>query len=339
MVDTTRIVVLIIYVPVFIVGIMGNLCVLFALHKRKGLRTPVNIFLGNMAVSDLVFLIFSIFNLVEYLNDRWELGDLYCRIHGALMEVMYTITILTLCVVAIERYLSVCHHNMVYNQTNSRCVKFAVTVWIVAIVICSPLFYAWTVYLNRRGYTRCGSKRWGNQHKLVYYSVHTVIVYVLPLIVMFTTHFKIFKFLNKHIRLTAAHNRQYVVNNNNSNNNNSNNNENNNNNNNNENNNNNNIDGIHLEFRSRVTRVHSQRQRNRKVMNILAVVTLVFLLLWSPFVIIRMMANCGVLVDDIAWDIAQILMMVAAAINVFIYGFMNPEFRKVFWSFVPCKKS
>ena len=74
-----------------------------------------------------------------------------------------------------------------------------------------------------------------------------------------------------------------------------------------------------------------------QVMNILVVITLVFLLLWTPFIILRLMRFSGLPVPGIAWKVSQGLMIIAAAVNYFIYAFMSPDLRKVFFSFIPFK--
>lgn len=313
--EPTKIVLLAIYVPVFLIGFIGNLCVLFALHRRKDLRSPVNIFFGNMAISDFLCIILSLFHVQEYVNDRWSLGDAVCSIQGTLFEVMYTVSILTLICVAIERYLSVCHHEFTYTKTNSKCIKISALIWMVAVLLCSPLFYGWTAKVDESGHMRCNSNRWSDKQRMIFYGVHTFVVYVIPLVSMIITHYKIFEFLIRKVRFSVDITRQFDLKDSKK------------------------VRNDHhiLEIKCRASVIHVQRLRNRKVMNILVVITLVFLLLWTPFIILRLMRFSGLNVPGIAWKVSQGLMIIAAAVNYFIYAFMSPDLRKVFITFIPFK--
>ena len=92
--EIVKLVFLPVAVLVIFIGIFGNTLTLIAITKCKHLRSsPVNILLANIAVSDLMLLIISMPDLVEFYYGRWLLGDFACRLHGALLEVSYTVCV------------------------------------------------------------------------------------------------------------------------------------------------------------------------------------------------------------------------------------------------------
>merc|ERR1712159_534776 len=52
-------------------------------------------------MSDMLFTLSSIVEITEYIQGKWVFGDLFCRIHGTLIEIFYTVSILTLTVMAV----------------------------------------------------------------------------------------------------------------------------------------------------------------------------------------------------------------------------------------------
>ena len=285
-------------------GLFGNTCMLIAIIKYKHLRSPVNILLANVAVSDMMCILFSISDVIEFFYGKWILGDVYCRIHGAFIEVSYTVSVFSLTTVAVERYWSLCRPFGIIH-TQAKIMKTVVLIWVVAIILCSPLFYAWGVTPNENGVNQCQSNYWAKIAEIIFYSVQTLLVYVLPLIFMIKSHFRIFNMLQRKIYHTSNDRSQ--------------------------------SDGAKrngfVERRS-VDRLRSkQRQRNHRVNRLLLIVTIMFFLLWTPFVVIRML-RFYIYVPEVSWKISQFLVMVMCSINFFIYAYASPELRKTFKTFI-----
>lgn len=66
---------------IFCAGIAGNILVIIVILKVKHLRTPMNMFLLNLSVADiLVLLICQPAGLLEFFGkDRWFLGKIMCK--------------------------------------------------------------------------------------------------------------------------------------------------------------------------------------------------------------------------------------------------------------------
>ncbi|KAL4231293.1 neuromedin U receptor [Mactra antiquata] len=71
----------VINILIFIIGTFGNILVIVAVTTVRDMRTPTNLFLLNLSVSDiLVLLICQPAGLLEfYGKDRWFLGELMCK--------------------------------------------------------------------------------------------------------------------------------------------------------------------------------------------------------------------------------------------------------------------
>ena len=302
----------VIYFTIFIASIVGNSCILAAVYKHEKLHTTVNILLSNVALSDLLFTIFSLANCIEFLLQEWVLTDIGCRIQGTLIEVFYTASIITLSVIAVERYLIICRTRRT-KRTPLACIKVSGVIWLVSFVFCSPLFYAWTATPNKDGKVECYNNRWSNQARLIFYTIHAFFVYLLPLGLMIFTHYK----LSATLKVTAESSNctgksggnggNYSPNN----------------------------------ERKPVSYLwkKKQRQRHRKVIQLLITVTALFAILWGPFIGVRLLDHAGVQVSNLAWMLTQSIAFTNTAVNFFIYSAINPDLRKAFRSFSCCDDS
>ena len=87
-----------------------------------------------------------------------------------------------------------------------------------------------------------------------------------------------------------------------------------------------------------VERLDKMRMRNRKITKLLMVVTSMFVVLWSPYVILRLIKHSGVKFDTRIWQSSQLFMLFTSTTNFFIYTIMSKEMRKVFWSVIRCRR-
>ncbi|XP_059185673.1 G-protein coupled receptor 84-like [Centropristis striata] len=93
---------------VIITGTVGNLMTILAFVLDPRLRTRFNVLIVNLAVADLLYCTtLQPFMVDTYLNLRWRSGPLWCSISALLIFVSYSVSIVTLCLVAMSRYLMV----------------------------------------------------------------------------------------------------------------------------------------------------------------------------------------------------------------------------------------
>ena len=76
------VIVTIFYVIVFIVGVCGNVLVIYVIVTNHDMRTATNVFLGNLSVADLLVLLVCMPSaLVEFHSKEvWYLGDTLCKL-------------------------------------------------------------------------------------------------------------------------------------------------------------------------------------------------------------------------------------------------------------------
>lgn len=94
----------VIYGLAFLVGVVGNGLVVFAVTGDYKQRTNTTMFLVSLATSDILFLLVCVpYEITRYFIDHWQLGTFLCKFSGFIEMVTATLSVLNLTIVSIER--------------------------------------------------------------------------------------------------------------------------------------------------------------------------------------------------------------------------------------------
>ena len=97
------------YCLFFIVSLAGNTVIGIIVYKTKTMSKPINFFIANMAMSDLLFPIFVIPPVRTMLyTDSWliggSLGQAFCKLKAFLPDVSTAVSIQSLVLIAVDRF-------------------------------------------------------------------------------------------------------------------------------------------------------------------------------------------------------------------------------------------
>ena len=99
-----RIVVPLSFGMIGIIGLVGNLLVVTVVLANPGMRSPTNILIMNLAVADLLFVLFCIpFTATDFVLPYWPFGDAWCRIVQYLITVTACASVWTLVLMSLDR--------------------------------------------------------------------------------------------------------------------------------------------------------------------------------------------------------------------------------------------
>ena len=97
------------YCLIFLVSLPGNTVIGVIVYKAKAMRKPINFFIVNMAMSDLLFTLFFIPREIQlfYIN-TWliggPLGLALCKLVILLSDVSFAVSIQSLVLIAVDRF-------------------------------------------------------------------------------------------------------------------------------------------------------------------------------------------------------------------------------------------
>lgn len=93
-----------VYGVAFLVGVIGNLLVIFAVLCDKKSRSVTSNFMVSLAVADILFLVICVpYNTSEYVVDYWTGGLFLCKFAGFIEMLSAVASILNLSSVSVER--------------------------------------------------------------------------------------------------------------------------------------------------------------------------------------------------------------------------------------------
>uniref|UniRef100_A0A8C3VQM1 Motilin receptor n=1 Tax=Catagonus wagneri TaxID=51154 RepID=A0A8C3VQM1_9CETA len=127
----------------FAVGVSGNVVTVLLIGRYRDMRTTTNLYLGSMAVSDLLILLGLPFDLYRLWRSRpWVFGQLLCRLSLYLGEGCTYATLLHMTALSVERYLAICRPLWARVLVTRRRVRALIAaLWAVALLTAGPFFF------------------------------------------------------------------------------------------------------------------------------------------------------------------------------------------------------
>ncbi|XP_076845167.1 alpha-2B adrenergic receptor [Brachyhypopomus gauderio] len=120
--------------------IVGNILVIIAVLTSRSLRGPQNLFLVSLAAADILVATLIIpFSLANELMGYWYFRTVWCEIYLALDVLFCTSSIVHLCAISLDRYMSISRAVTYGAQRTPRRIKSAIlVVWLISAVISFP---------------------------------------------------------------------------------------------------------------------------------------------------------------------------------------------------------
>ncbi|XP_017322347.2 alpha-2B adrenergic receptor [Ictalurus punctatus] len=120
--------------------IVGNILVIIAVLTSRSLRGPQNLFLVSLAAADILVATLIIpFSLANELMGFWYFRSVWCEIYLALDVLFCTSSIVHLCAISLDRYMSISRAVTYGSQRTPRRIKCAIlVVWLISAVISFP---------------------------------------------------------------------------------------------------------------------------------------------------------------------------------------------------------
>ncbi|ESN90545.1 hypothetical protein HELRODRAFT_186615 [Helobdella robusta] len=125
------------YLIVFIVGVVGNFLVCFAVWRNKQMRTVTNIFIFNLSTADLMVIILVLPATVTVdVTETWFAGLIMCKCLMFLQNISVSVSVLTLTAISVERFYAICHP-LRFRSTKKRARMVIGAIWLFSILVSS----------------------------------------------------------------------------------------------------------------------------------------------------------------------------------------------------------
>ncbi|XP_062054699.1 neuropeptide FF receptor 2 isoform X2 [Lepus europaeus] len=316
------------YCLIFFLCMAGNTVVCFIVMRNKHMHTVTNLFILNLAISDLLIGFFCMpVTLLDNIIAGWPFGSTMCKISGLVQGISVAASVFTLVAIAIDRcqlpelrQVKVRTQRLQMDLPCGRfwCVVYPfkpkitirtafviiVIIWVLAITIISPSAVMLHVQEEQYYQVRLNSQNktspvywcredWPNpKMRKIYTTVLFATIYLAPLSLIVIMYGRIGISL---LKATAPHTDQ------------------------------------HTQEQSQVSR------RKQKVIKMLSTVALLFVLSWLPLWTLMMLSDYADLsaselrvINIYIYPFAHWLAFCNSSVNPIIYGFFNENFRRGF---------
>ena len=195
----------IVAIIVTVIALGGNVLVCTAVYRNRNLHTRQNVYIVNLAVSDIVVAVFVMPLCTGVLiTGRWSYGKTLCRMEGFIAMIANINALETMTLIAVHRYFKVVHsrlYNKIYKK-NSVVMSVALS-WIFAIALQTN--YALQLdYVFHPGKLICWHLM---QHKGFSANfIITAFIVQIPFVVIIFCYCKVHRKVNVHISNSFSNN-------------------------------------------------------------------------------------------------------------------------------------
>ncbi|KAF1674813.1 CCR8 protein, partial [Pygoscelis papua] len=145
----------VLYSVLFVTGLVGNALVVWVLTVCKKVRAMTDVYLLNLAISDLLF-VFSLPFLVQYsIVNQWTFGNAMCKIISSAYFIGFYSSAFFITIMSIDRYLAIVRSVYALQvRTTAHGVITGLVLWAVAILASVPdlIFFQ---EMNDNNRTKC----------------------------------------------------------------------------------------------------------------------------------------------------------------------------------------
>ncbi|XP_023996880.1 type-1 angiotensin II receptor-like [Salvelinus sp. IW2-2015] len=177
----------------FVIGMVGNSMVVAVIYRYMKLKTVPNVFVLNLAISDLTFLItlpmWATFTATGY---QWPFGGFLCKASAGLVMFNLYSSIFFLTALSIDRYLAIVHP---VRSRQRRTVLYAritcVLVWLFALLLSVPTALTRDLmHITNYNITTCGVLHpEGSRHLLLIISLmKSILGFLFPFLIIITCY-------------------------------------------------------------------------------------------------------------------------------------------------------
>ncbi|XP_036919367.1 neuropeptide FF receptor 2 [Sturnira hondurensis] len=293
------------YFLIFFLCMVGNTVVCFIVMRNKHMHTVTNLFILNLAISDLLVGIFCMpITLLDNIIAGWPFGNTMCKVSGLVQGISVAASVFTLVAIAVDRFRCV-----VYPFKPKLTLKTAlfiiVIIWVLAIAIMSPSAVMLHVQEETHYQVRLNSlnktmpvywcrEDWPHKEmRKIYTTVLFANIYLAPLFLIVIMYGRIGISLFK---MTVPH-----------------------------------------AGKQNREQWHTVSKKKQKVIKMLLIVALLFILSWLPLWTLMMLSDYAALsanelqvINIYIYPFAHWLAFFNSSINPIIYGFFNQNFRRGF---------
>uniref|UniRef100_A0A673FXU3 Melanopsin-A n=1 Tax=Sinocyclocheilus rhinocerous TaxID=307959 RepID=A0A673FXU3_9TELE len=285
-----------------ITGMLGNFLVIYAFSRSRTLRTPANLFIINLAITDFLMCATQapIF-FTTSMHKRWIFGEKGCELYAFCGALFGICSMITLMVIAVDRYFVITRPlASIGVLSQKRALLILLIAWAYSLGWSLPPFFGWSAYVPEGLLTSC---TWDYMTFTPSVRAYTMLLFIfvffIPLIVIIYCYFFIFRSIRSTNEAVGK------------------------------------INGDN----KRDSIKQFQRLKNEwKMAKIALIVILMYVISWSPYSTVALTAFAGYsdMLTPYMNSVPAVIAKASAIHNPIIYAITHPKYRLAIAKYIPC---
>ncbi|XP_029466555.1 melanopsin [Rhinatrema bivittatum] len=285
-----------------ITGMLGNFLVIYAFCRSRSLRTPANIFIINLAISDFLMSVTQAPTFfATSLHKRWIFGEKGCELYAFCGAIFGITSMITLTVISVDRYFVITRPlASIGMMSKKRAVLILLGVWLYSLAWSLPPFFGWSAYVPEGLLTSC---TWDYMTFTPSVRAYTMLlfcfVFFIPLFVIIYCYFFIFKAIKTTNRA---------------------------------------VQKIGSDDNKESQKQYQKMKNEWKMAKIALIVILLYVISWSPYSTVALMAFAGYahVLTPYMNSVPAVIAKASAIHNPIIYAITHPKYRMAIAKYIPC---
>ncbi|XP_041935429.1 opsin 4b [Alosa sapidissima] len=284
-----------------ITGMVGNFLVIYAFCKSRGLRTPSNMFIINLAIADFLMCITQTPTFfVNSMHKRWVFGEKACEFYAFCGALFGICSMITLTVIAVDRYFVITRPlASIGKMSRKRSLLILAAAWIYSMLWSLPPFFGWSAYVPEGLMTSCS---WDYTTFTPSVRAYTMLlftfVFFIPLFIIMYCYFFIFRAIRNTNRAVGK---------------------------------------INGESTRDSVRRSNHMQNEWKMAKVALIVILLYVISWSPYSCVALTAFAGYAdkLTPYIHSVPAVIAKASAIHNPIIYAITHPKYRSALAKYIP----
>lgn len=185
---------------------IGNVLVLIAVMRNPHLRRiPTNVLIVSLAVSDIIMSATCMpVSVIVLIQGYWSLSSTLCQVHGFFFFVLAFVSLQTVALVALNRYVSVAKPSLYRSVfTYQRSKLMVIAIWLVCTLYVT-VFMAFNpgMFVFDAGKVICHIQLDQRPYRLAWNTITGLLFALFPMTTMCLCYYKLFRAIRLHNLIT-----------------------------------------------------------------------------------------------------------------------------------------
>jgi len=289
----------------WMVNFFGNGCVIYIFLKTKSLRTPTNMFVVNLALSDLIMMTTMGLPVVinAYTQRYWMWGALGCDLYACIGAICGTCSIMTMVVIGYDRYNVIVKGFSGKKITSGMAFIILIAIWGYSTAASVPPFFGWGKYSPEGLLVTCSydylTQEWNTKSFMAYAFIFN---YTCPVIMIITFYTQIVKAVVAHEAALRAQAKKM------------------------------NVESLRSNAKD------EGESAEVRIAKVAITNVMLWLCTWTPYAIVTAIGCFGnqSFITPLVSQLPSFLAKTASCLNPVVYAVSHPKFREAIAKEIPC---